>query len=417
MEQDRPLTLALVEEYLLTESPVIIQSTEQALHADTRKNGYLGATANLLRSKAKVLASSPPDIYYQSLAVGLAEMGCLLASQEAWSQQEEQVVCPEVDTAGIQNLTAIDAKAQIVAQAENHQIILINEAHHVPTHRRFTASLLKDLYQLGYRYLAAETMIHGRVKALNERKYPLKDSGTYTLEPQYGDLIRQALALGFEIVAYDANIGGNYSQRDSVQARNILTILERDSSAKILVHAGYGHIFEDTRNEWVKMGMYIRRLSGINPLTIDQTRFLRGEGQCYCNRLIAKYNPTSPTVWLTESGAVWTLPDLSSFVDIQVLHPQPERHNGRLLGVISDDKKIINLAAHENLNGKTTLVQCFLRNEFVLENNTQVLIPVDQFLKSPQQRNTPLLIPSGSFVVQWVSPSQEVLHTHELIGF
>src|SRR6476646_12211948 len=64
-----------------------------------------------------------------------------------------------------------DAVAAILELADKHQVIMINEAHHVPMHRAFTVQLLEGLYQKGFRYFAAETLSADDA-ALQTRGYP-----------------------------------------------------------------------------------------------------------------------------------------------------------------------------------------------------------------------------------------------------
>ena len=67
-------------------------------------------------------------------------------------------------------------------EAEKYQIVMINEAHHVPQHRVFTYRLLEDLWQKGYRYLALEALSenaeHGLDKGYVSEKTGLH-SGTH----------------------------------------------------------------------------------------------------------------------------------------------------------------------------------------------------------------------------------------------
>jgi hypothetical protein len=95
-----------------------------------------------------------------------------------------------------------DAVATILELADKHQVIMINEAHHVPMHRAFTLQLLEGLNRKGFRYFAAEALDVGD-KTLESRGYPTLRTGGYLAEPMCGDLVRTALNLGFKIVPYE----------------------------------------------------------------------------------------------------------------------------------------------------------------------------------------------------------------------
>jgi len=99
----------------------------------------------------------------------------------------------------------VDAKDFIIQKAKTEQIIILNEAHQQPYHRVFTTSLLADLYKQGFRYFGAETISEWD-SVLNKRKYPTLNSGYYTQEPCYGNLVREALRIGYTVFTYESTI-------------------------------------------------------------------------------------------------------------------------------------------------------------------------------------------------------------------
>lgn len=94
------------------------------------------------------------------------------------------------------------AKKYIVEKAKSEKIIIINEAHNQPLHRVFTTTLLNELYALGFRYCAIEALSEDSL--LNIDKYPKWTTGYYSAEPQFGNLIREALSIGYKLIAYEA---------------------------------------------------------------------------------------------------------------------------------------------------------------------------------------------------------------------
>jgi hypothetical protein len=150
---------------------------------------------------------------------------------------------------GYESRDAVDALLDL---ADRHQVIMINEAHHVPLHRAFTLRLLEGLYRRGFRYFAAETL-SSRDDALAARGYPTLKTGSYIAEPVYADLVRTALRLRFTVVPYEFESATPPSKSDDPlaaqnaceegQAKNLKErILAKDPKAKIIVHAGYAHI-------------------------------------------------------------------------------------------------------------------------------------------------------------------------------
>src|SRR4029450_7978201 len=91
-------------------------------------------------------------------------------------------------------------------------------------------------------------------KTLQTRGYPTLKTGGYTAEPVYADLVRTALSLGYKVTPYECE-DSPYPQNDNPieamnvreqgQAKNLKErILDNDSNAKIIVHAGFSHIYK-----------------------------------------------------------------------------------------------------------------------------------------------------------------------------
>ena len=149
-----------------------------------------------------------------------------------------------------------------------HQVTMINEEHFNPVYRAIAYSFLETCYKYGYRYFAVEALKETDL-LLNKRKYLLSyETGFYTDEPIFGDLLRQALKMGYTLIPYDTFPSPDGISRDEGQALNIINqTLAKDSSAKILVLGGMGHIFDDKR--FYTMGRYFKEHSQIDPLTIN----------------------------------------------------------------------------------------------------------------------------------------------------
>ena len=174
-----------------------------------------------------------------------------------------------------------DAVGYIVEEAKAHRIVMVNERHHASADRLLTLALLEPLAKQGFRYLALETLSHE--DPINDRGYPVGASGYYSNDVVFGEMIRSAIALGYEIIAYEemssqeiedpeADRQAQRNNREAWQARNIVNrTFDKDEDAKVLVHCGYAHLQEGKRTWFTPMGYVLRQLTGIDPLTIDQT--------------------------------------------------------------------------------------------------------------------------------------------------
>ena len=145
--------------------------------------------------------------------------------------------------------------------------------------------LLEPLWREGFRYLALETIASW--DPINERGYPILWSGFYSNDMVHAQMIRTAISMGYRIVAYEeepdqyaqdqddlSKTLGRATAREYRQASNIVSrIFDIDKNAKVLVHCGYGHASERKTKSFTPMAHFLRELTGLNPLTIDQTLF------------------------------------------------------------------------------------------------------------------------------------------------
>lgn len=168
---------------------------------------------------------------------------------------------------------AAGAVDTIVELASGYRIVMVNEAHHDAHTRELTLSLLPRLRAQGFTHLAIEAL-DKHDAGLAERGYPIQTSGSeYLHEPVYGEIVREAIKLGFVVVAYD-QLGHSPQDRENLQARNLYKhVLAKNSSARLLVHAGYAHIDEapGRLGKVHPMAERLHELSGLEILSVDQT--------------------------------------------------------------------------------------------------------------------------------------------------
>lgn len=194
----------------------------------------------------------------------------------------------------------VDAADFISTMAANRRIVMINEAHHDAHTRQLTIELLPRLRALGFNYFAAEALLDTDT-GLMQRGYPIRTSGTeYLHEPSYGEIIRTAIKLGFHVVAYDVE-GEPAQERESGQAGNLYRkVFAKDPAARLFVHAGYAHVdkAKGRLGNLRPMAMHLRKMTGFDPLSIDQTQFreqIPREKDSYAT-LVDTFAPKGPIV-------------------------------------------------------------------------------------------------------------------------
>jgi len=233
---------------------------------------------------------------------------------------------PRADSLAFAAYRPTDAKAYILQRAQRERIVILNEAHHVPRHRAFTASLLPELAAHGYRYLAVEDLLEDDSLNWATRRYPVQATGTLMGEPNFGNLLRTAQKQGFRLRCYNYGFSreGDWQARirarEMAQARNIQHILLADPQTKIVVHCGYSHASEqpDPEDQTRWLASYLREYTGIDPFTIDQTVLSEGGGNRYYQPLPVR----GSVVLLDARGQPFSTADEYMRVDAYVYHPR-----------------------------------------------------------------------------------------------
>lgn len=215
----------------------------------------------------------------------------------------------------------IDAKDYIINRSKNEKIIIINEAHHNARHRVFTASLLRGLYDNGYRFFGLEALSD---TLINKRKFPVLESGYYTKEPQMANLIKEAIKIGFKLFEYEALDGSNGKQREIVQAKNITTLIKENPNSKFLIHCGWDHVIEGTpgNKSWEKaMAGRLKDYTNIDPFTIDQVDYSEKGDIKFINPYVTIVNSDKPIIMVNESGKTFNGSATNDQTDCKIIHP------------------------------------------------------------------------------------------------
>jgi hypothetical protein len=237
-------------------------------------------------------------------------------------------------------IVARGAVEYLSAVADTVRVIMINERHHAASDRLLTLELLPVLRDKGFRYFAAEAFDPADTE-INAREYPVEATGTYVRDPVLAEVVREAIRLGYTLVAYEHSKGAEeedadltpQQRRDLGQARNLArATIERDPEAKVLVHAGYSHVLEEASERFSPMALYFRELTGVDPVTVDQTRLSERSDPAWEHPdrragAAAGLLGESPVILVDSSGRPYSPADFA--VDLQVLGPRSSYANGR----------------------------------------------------------------------------------------
>jgi len=263
----------------------------------------------------------------------------------------------------------------IVEQAKKNKVVIINEAHHNSSHRVFTKSLLQKLYDNGYKNLGLEALGNGEHldSLLNNRKYPIQKTGYYIKDPQFGNLVRDALSIGYNLFAYESTGEGGGKQREIEQAKNIQKIIDQKPNEKFLIHCGYDHVLEGVHDAWEKaMAGRLTEYTGINPLTINQTEYTERSKSEYNHPFLKSLNLNEPSILLDKNNMPYKYKREESWTDIAVFHPNTEYINDRPNWLFQNGNKNVPIELKEIDIPFPVMVFAFKKGENI--NNA---VPID----------------------------------------
>lgn len=298
------------------------------------------------------------------------------------------------DSTFFRNFKPEDAKDYILRRAQSEKIIIINEAHHNSHCRVFVSSLLKGLYEQGYRFLELETL-SDLDTTLSERGYPVINSGYYTVEPQFGDMVRHALSLGFKVFPYEASEDsiGNPKLREWSQARHILNTLNKNPEAKFLIYAGYDHIHEDSIPGWgMAMAGRLKQLSGIDPFTVDQIVLTERPNPELENPFYKMIDISTPTVFLDSAGNPFAGPEGKHYYDVRVAIPRTRYVNNRPDWLLFGNRKYYFLDKKDLSIGFPCLVMAYASDEDITK-----AVPIDVVNVEDESDINPLILSPGNY--------------------
>jgi hypothetical protein len=313
---------------------------------------------------------------------------------------------------GLKGIEHVDARRYIRFVARAHRVIMINEAYAKPVHRAFTLSLLADLYRQGFRYLAMEMLNNFSNHSLDRLNL---STGYYTAEPVAGEMVREALSMGYKLVSYEDTAASyhNDNQRDSIQAANLYKVIRQDTAARVLVYAGYAHISKKAaEGGHVPMGLAFKRMSGMDPLTIDQTDMTDGGnfgyGDVYYQAYLQRFPLKTASIAMINNEPVnVTNNDL---YDLAIIHPPTVYQDGRPNWLTLDGTRKPTYIKPTTTS--TFLVQAYYEDEVDKnEGKPWRLVPADQTYIRTGKKNYVLYLKSGKYTIYFRDLNYHILNT------
>lgn len=318
---------------------------------------------------------------------------------------------PDVDSSPVDDASALDAIPAIVEAAKDRRIVILNESHHMPRHRAFARELAVALRAVGFDTFGAETF--SDIEGAQRRGYPDHSTGYYSQDPVFGELVRTVFALGYECVAYEATPTAaapdqdprqRINAREIEQSRNLKErVFDVNPEARLFVFVGYSHatenwVDEGGAKELAWMAARLKRLTGFDPLSIDQTGATPRSEERFADphwrRAVARGGLDSPTVFRLDDQSFFVTGSYSGKVDVQVFHPPLGEDRGRpdwlargRTGVAAPSE-LLALAKE----GSELLLQAYRNGE-----DEGSAIPVDQFVVRDPNSPPWFFLPRGEY--------------------
>ncbi|WP_394653340.1 hypothetical protein [uncultured Sphingomonas sp.] len=306
--------------------------------------------------------------------------------------------------AALAQATPHDAITEIVRRAKDRQIVILNEAHYSPRDRAFALQVARALRPLGFSVLAAETLRNYAASGLARTGAEQFDAdgivrrstGFYSADPVFANLLRGAHALGYRTLSYEQRADqstpeGGVPEREAAQAHNLTAFLRTDSKAKMLIYVGHGHLSKASDDaDSAMMGERLKRLSGIDPLTIDQVALAGLRPSRRAEQLAASTRAGDrPTIFLTGGVPLLIGNPYPGSIDLQVVHPLRRYRHGRPSWLASLGGRPVAVPVDLLPKAGKRLVQAFDAAE------PTDAVPLDQVLVEAGKPAPMLLLPPG----------------------
>jgi len=284
-----------------------------------------------------------------------------------------------------------DGIRQIAVQ---HQVVMIMEDHLVSKHREWIGGTLPAFKDAGFTHYAAET-IHESGAALKKRGYPASQTGTYTADPQFGNVLRRALDLKFEILGYDYDFT-THERREEFAATELARLFQIAAKTKLIVHAGHAHVLKyktEIGQRWLASLFWDK--TGIEPFTIwqwsslyDARDYDQIAGEMKRRGLLAD-EPVLLMPPPAEKFGIRDAPYDLARVDAIVIHPPDQ-------SVAPAGRTTLFPDAMQKVSGKWTAKQWPVVVSAYRHGEPASAIPLDQIMLRQDEAEFVLWIPNGA---------------------
>lgn len=270
------------------------------------------------------------------------------------------------------------SKNEMFEEVKEVNFLLVNEGHHRNFHRIFLRDNLKELYKKGFRNLFVEGV--NSFDSINVRNYPTISTLFSYPEPTYGEMIREAKLLGFNVYGYDIfeetpefnNPIDDWNYRENIQYQNIL---KQYDGKKSIVYGGYSHTKTNSNSKQKFLGSLLKK--DYKVLSIDQITFIEEGSKDLEKNFYLTSNITEPSYFRNDKNSDW---------DYTLMNPRTLLIEGKPNWLIKNKKK--GFVKLKNTEKDTdVLVQVYKKYEF--QENGDKCIPIYQYIEKTDGKKIP----------------------------
>lgn len=234
--------------------------------------------------------------------------------------------------------------------AEGRQIVILNEAHQSGRNRAFALELVTALRQDGFTLVGMEALSPNSAAALREHGYSSLDSGFYFSDPLFAAFLQGVNDMGYQWFNYEigrdqqldcssqaCSWPDRIAHRERIQAQNIAAVMADNPGARVFLYVGLSHLdetpgFDDEGRPLGWMAAELARLTGIDPLTVDQVTGWRMRDRDLVGPLaevLASHQINEPTVFVDDNLVPLAPPENLWMADMMVFFPDEDVFGGR----------------------------------------------------------------------------------------
>jgi hypothetical protein len=155
---------------------------------------------------------------------------------------------------------------------------------------------------------------------------------------------------------------------------------------------------------WKPMATYFKKITGIDPFTVDQHVMTEHASVAYENPYyqiaVDEMRIIEPTIFQFKNNSFWVEPYRQGHYDVQVFHPRSRYQNGRPNWLLLRGTKTLYPLAQDTCQSNTPcLVQAFFQGE------GKSAVPADQVMIAKDKEPQALALPHGHFWIKVMTQS------------